>query len=155
MLWHIKQVFIALLSFGESLATKCVSLNNEPCIIRPTLIELNTVERNCYPFMISLDKCNGSCNVVDDVSTKIFVPSETKDVNLKVFNMITKMNEAKTLVTYVLCNCKRKFDTTTCNWNKKWNNKYPSEYKKQKKHRLCKKDYSWILAKVFVRLIVI
>ena len=55
MLWHIKQVFIALLSFGESLATKCVSLNNEPCMIRPTLIELNTVERNCYPFMISLD----------------------------------------------------------------------------------------------------
>ena len=27
----IKQVFIVLLSFSSSLATKCVSLNNEPC----------------------------------------------------------------------------------------------------------------------------
>ena len=34
---------IVLLSFSESLATKCVSLNNEPCMARPTLIDLNPV----------------------------------------------------------------------------------------------------------------
>ena len=43
-----------------SLATKCMSLNNEPCMIRPTLIDLNPVELNYYSFMISLDECNGS-----------------------------------------------------------------------------------------------
>ena len=35
----------ALLSFGESLArdqTKCLFLNNEPCIVRPTLIDMNS-----------------------------------------------------------------------------------------------------------------
>ena len=53
----IKQVFIALLSFSGSLTTTSVSLNNEPCMIRPTLIDLNPVELNYYPFMISLDKC--------------------------------------------------------------------------------------------------
>ena len=51
MLW-----FIALLSFSVSLATKCVSLNNDPCTIRPTLINLNSVELSYYPFMISLNK---------------------------------------------------------------------------------------------------
>ena len=35
----IKQVFIVLLSFRESLATKCVSLNDEPCVVRPSLID--------------------------------------------------------------------------------------------------------------------
>ena len=40
----IKQVFIVLLSFSESLATKYVSLNDEPCMIRPTLLDLNSVE---------------------------------------------------------------------------------------------------------------
>ena len=39
MFWLIKQVSIVLLSFGESFSTKCVSLNNKPCIIRPTLID--------------------------------------------------------------------------------------------------------------------
>ena len=53
----IKQVFIVLLSFSESLATKCVSLNDEPCMIRPTLINFNPVELKYYPFRISLDKC--------------------------------------------------------------------------------------------------
>ena len=37
----IKQVFIVLLSFTESFATKCLFLNDEPCTIRPTLIDLN------------------------------------------------------------------------------------------------------------------
>ena len=58
----IKQVFIAWLSFSRSLATKCVSLNNKACIIRPTLIDLNSVELSYYPFMIRLQKCSGSCN---------------------------------------------------------------------------------------------
>ena len=45
----IKQVFIVLLSFSSSLArlakirTKCLSLNDEPCMVRHTLIDLNPV----------------------------------------------------------------------------------------------------------------
>ena len=88
MFWLIKLVFITSLSFNGSLATKFVSLNNEPCTFRLTLFDLNPVELNYYMFMISLDKCNGSCNVVVDISIQIYVPSETKDVNFKVFNMI-------------------------------------------------------------------
>ena len=76
-------MFIALLSFIGSLATKCVSFNNELCFIRLTLIYLNPVELNHYPFMISLDKSNGSCYVVNDLSMKISVPSKTKVVNVR------------------------------------------------------------------------
>ena len=71
-----------------------MSLNNDPCIISLTLIDLNSIELNYYPFTISIDNCSGSFNVVDDVSTKICVPSETKDANVnKVFSMITRMND--------------------------------------------------------------
>ena len=48
--------------------------------------------------MISLVKCNGSCNAVDELATKIYVLSEAKDVNAKVFNIIKTINETKTLV---------------------------------------------------------
>ena len=65
--------------------------------------------------MVSLGKCNGSCNAIDDLSTKICVPSETKDVNVKVFRMITRINEVKSLVKHFSCDCKCKFDSTTCN----------------------------------------
>ena len=91
----IKKVFIALLSFSKSLSTKYVLLNNEPCMIKPFLIDLNPVELKYYSFMISLDKCNRSYNSVNDLSMRICLPSETEDVNIKVFNMITNGNEVK------------------------------------------------------------
>ena len=78
------------------------------------LINLNAAELNYYPFIISLDKCNGCCNAVDDLSTKICAPSETKDVNVEVFNTIAKINEAKTLVKYISRDCKCKFNSATC-----------------------------------------
>ena len=73
------------MSFTGSLATKCTLPNNETCIDRLTLIDLNPLEVNYYSFMISLDKWNGSCNVVDDLSTKVCVLSETRDANTKFF----------------------------------------------------------------------
>ena len=65
---------------------------------------VNPFELNYYLFMFSLDKCNGSFNVADDLSAKICVTSETKDVNIKVFNVITKPNEAKALLKHISCN---------------------------------------------------
>ena len=48
--------------------------------------------------MISLDKCNGSCNVL---SPKICVLKKTKDINFKVFNMITNENETKIMTKHI------------------------------------------------------
>ena len=83
MLRLIKQVFIALLIFSGSSATKCLSLNNEQCITRLNFIDLNPFEPNCCPLIVSLDKCDRSFNAADDISTKSCVPSKTKHVNFK------------------------------------------------------------------------
>ena len=39
--------------------------------MRPTLINLNLIGLNDCPIVISLEKCNDSCNVVDGLSAKI------------------------------------------------------------------------------------
>ena len=46
-------MFVVLLSFISSLATKCLSL------VRSAVFNLNHVKLKYYPFMISLDKCSG------------------------------------------------------------------------------------------------
>ena len=51
----IEQVFITLLSFGGSLITTYLSLNDEPRMIRPTFIDLKPIELNYYLFRISLN----------------------------------------------------------------------------------------------------
>ena len=48
----IKQVFILLLSFSESLATKCRFLNDEPCMVRPTVIDMTHVEVRYFQIKI-------------------------------------------------------------------------------------------------------
>ena len=46
-------MFIVLLHFSEPFTTKCLFLNDEPCMVRPTLIDLNSFELKYYPFMNS------------------------------------------------------------------------------------------------------
>ena len=84
---------------------------------RPTF-DLNPIELNYYPSVVILDKCNWSFNFFDDLSTKLCVPSETKYVNGKVFNMITRINKVKILVKHISCDFKCKFSSTTCNLNR-------------------------------------
>ena len=70
-------LFIVLIRFSDFLAcdqVKCLFLNDELCMVRSTLIDMNPAELKYYPCMISLNKCTGSCNVL---SPKTCVPKET------------------------------------------------------------------------------
>ena len=55
--------------------------------------------------------------------------------------MITIQNQAKTMTKHISCDFKCKFNSTTCNSNKKWNNKKCQ--RECKNYRKCKKDYNW------------
>ena len=49
-------LFIVLLRFSKSLArdrTKCLFLNDETCMVRPTLIDMNSNKLKYYPFIHS------------------------------------------------------------------------------------------------------
>ena len=70
--------------------------------------------------MISLKKCTGSCNAL---SPKMCVPKETKDVNVKAFNMITNKDEAWAMTEHISCDCKCNFNSRTCNLKQNWNDK--------------------------------
>ena len=60
---------------------------------------------------------------------------------VKAFNMITNKNEDKAISEHILCDCKCKFNSTTCNSKQKSNNKtFQREYKN---YCMCKEDYSW------------
>ena len=70
-----------------------------------------------------LDRCVGSCDNLNDFSNEICVPNKTEDLNLSMFNMITGMNELKTLTMQISCECKCKFYGRKCNSDQRWNKK--------------------------------
>ena len=54
-------------------------------------------------------------------TNKVCVPNKTKDLNLSLFNIITEINELKTLTNHISCKCKYKFEDRKCKSNQKWN----------------------------------
>ena len=109
--------FILLFSSLSYVAdlTNYLFFNDEPCIDRPTIIiYLNPVEHRNYPFMISLNKCTGSCNVL---SPKKYVPKKhdifhvIANTNLIVQHAIQNKNG---IIKHVnvnaksYCNCEKK-----------------------------------------------
>ena len=91
--------------------------------------------------MVKLDRCVGSCNTLNDLSSKVCVPNKTEDLNLSVSNMTSGINEWKISTKNISCECKCKFDRRKCNSDQRWNNdKCCCAYKKR---HVCEKDYVW------------
>ena len=111
----LKKIIVILSSIvNASNNTKCVSLSNQKCEIQPTLINLHpneySQELHYYPYTVKLDKWVGICNTLIDLSNKVCVPNKTENLNIHVFNKITRKNESKVLTKYILCECKCRFN---------------------------------------------
>ena len=85
-------------------------MNNWQYMVRQMLLNLNLDGLQYYPFIISIDRCNGSCNIVEDLLCKICVYNKIEDVNLKVFNIIKGINESKVLAKHILHYCRCDLD---------------------------------------------
>ena len=65
----------------------------------------NSQEFHYYPLAVKLDRCVGSCNTLNDFSKKVCIPNKAEDLNLNVFNIITGINETKTLTKHISFEC--------------------------------------------------
>ena len=105
--------------------TKSVLLSNQKYMIQATLINLHpneySQEFHYYSFAVKLDRCVGSFNTLNDLSNKVSVPNKTEDLNLNVIN-IAGINEWKTLMKHLSCECKCIFDGRNCNSDQWWYN---------------------------------
>ena len=74
-----------------------------------------TQQFHYFPFAVRLDRCIVSCSTFNDFCNKVCVLNKTEDLNLSVFNMITGINESKTLAKHISSKYKCKFDGRKCN----------------------------------------
>ena len=101
MFGFIKKAFFAgstILSIVNLLSAtllKCVSMTNQECKVRPQIVNVNSDEPVFYPFSIKTSKCSGSCNNINDPYAKMCVPDVVKNLNVKVFNVMSRTNETR------------------------------------------------------------
>ena len=70
-------------------------MNNQECKVRPQIINLNGNKPAFFPFSIKTSKCSGSCNNISNPYAKLCVSDVVKNLNVKVFNLISRTNETR------------------------------------------------------------
>ena len=79
----------------NAISLKCVSMNNQECRVRLEIINNNSNEPSFYPYRIKIKKCSGTCNDINDPYAKLCVPDIVKNINVKVFNLMSRTNETR------------------------------------------------------------
>ena len=149
MLRYIKKCFFTAITFFNSNvlnvnSLKRVSINNQECKIRREIISLNTNEPLFYPYSIKKSKCKGICNTINDPYAKMCVPDNINNINVKVFNLMSKTNETRHIKWHKTCKCKCSLDASVCNNKQRWNeDKCRCEYKELIDKEMCDKRFIW------------
>ena len=90
---YIGSLFLS--SLVGIISLNCISMKNQECKVRPKIINVNSNEPIFNPFSIKTSKSRGSCNNINDPYAKIFVPDVIKDLNVKVFSLMSITNETR------------------------------------------------------------
>ena len=70
-------------------------MKNQECKTRPQIVNINSNNSIFYPFSIKISKCSGNCNNINNPYAKMCVPDVMKDLNVKVFNLMSRTNETR------------------------------------------------------------
>ena len=123
---------------------KCVSMNNQLCKIRTKIININNNDPTFYPFSISVNKCSGGCNNINDPYAKLCVPDVVKNINVRVFNLMSRSNETRHIEWHETCKSKCRLDSSGFNnKQKRSKDKCRCECKELIDKGICDKGFIW------------
>ena len=131
------------LSYVNSL--ECISMNNQECKARPKIIDVNNNEPVFYPYSIKVNKCSGSCSNINDPYAELYDPEIIKNINVKVFNLMARINETRQIIWHETCKCVCRLTSAVCNSRQIWNkDKCRCECKEDLINKIvCDKGYIW------------
>ena len=78
-------------------------MNNEECKARSKIIDVNSNKPVFFPYSIKVNKCSESYSNINDPYTKLCIPDIIKNINVKVFNLMSRINETKQIKLVNVC----------------------------------------------------
>ena len=140
--------FTTMMSFSWNvlnvIALKSVSMNNQEWRIRPEIINVNNNENSFYSYSIEVNKSSGSYNNINDPYAKLCVSDVVQNVNVKLFNLMSRTNETRHIEWHKTCKCKCRLDASVCNNKQRCNkDKCRCECKVLIDKRICDVGFIW------------
>ena len=120
----VKKVFVLGLTVLSSVITwalNCISLKNQKCKVRPKIVDVSSNNPIFYPFSVKINRCRGNCNSINDPYAKIYVPDIVKNLNVKVFNLMSRTNETRSIKLHETCKCICRLNKIIFNNKQRWN----------------------------------
>ena len=119
-------------------------MNNQGCKTRPVLMNINSNETLFYTYSILVNKSNGSCNDISNFYAKLCVRDFDKNINIKVFNQISRTNKTRYVSWHETWKCKRGLDLSICNNKQRWNkDKCRCEHEELTDKERCDEGFIW------------
>ena len=81
-------------------------MNNQVCKTRPEIININSNELTFYPYSTKVNNFSGSCDNINDPYSKLCVLDVVKNINVKVFNLMSRTNQTRHIECDKACKCK-------------------------------------------------
>ena len=84
-MWLIN-LTISLFSIIKTRALECLSVINRKCMPRPKILDVNegVGEALFYPYNVLVNKCSGSCDMLNNPMAGLCIPNIIKRINMKV-----------------------------------------------------------------------
>ena len=98
----------------NAIPLSCISSKNQECKVRPKIADINSNNPLFYPFSIKINKCSSSCNNINNPFAKICVPDTVKDLNVTLFNLMSRTNETRHVKWHETCKCICRLDKSIC-----------------------------------------
>ena len=126
-------------------SVKCTEVSNEPCAIRKTLVDLNkNNEPRYYPFVTSLNKCSGSCDIISAPYAKRCLSDEVSEKFIKVYDILNNVNIPFLVKEDKSCKCECIYNSSVCTHPmQKWNENLCKCVCLGDSFDNCKKGYVW------------
>ena len=121
-------------------------MNNQECKVRAEIINVDSDEPVFYPFCIKTSKCSDSCKNINDPFAKMCVSDVVKNLNIKIFNLMTRTNETRDIKWHKACKCKCRLYASVFNSKQRWNDdKCQYECKELIDKGICDRGYICII----------
>ena len=111
----IKKAFVVITTFFNLSyinSVQCVSMSNQEYKAKPKIIDVNSNEPVFYPYTVKVNKRVGSCN---NINSKFCVPDTVKNINVKAFHLMSRINETRQIIWHETCKCVCKSTSAICN----------------------------------------
>ena len=123
-MWRFLKIAFALITTFFNLlyvnSLECIFTNNQECKARPKIIDVNKNEPVFYLYSIKVNKYSGSCSNINDPYAKLCVPDIIKNINVKVFNLMSRINETRQIIWHETCKCACRLNSAVCNNRQTW-----------------------------------